>query len=71
MTTKQKQRRLYKLLYNLKKKGNEVVSREKSVTKRAKIVSEIETKWLGELVALGYAVGDGLFTPPHFSELEI
>lgn len=64
MNTKQKQRRKYRLHYNLRRKGNTVVAREKWVTKRAKEVSEIEKKWLGELVDLGYCVGDGLFTPP-------
>lgn len=57
-------RRRYRLHYNLRKKGNSVVTREKFVTKRAKIVSDIEQKWLVELVSYGYCVGDGLFTPP-------
>lgn len=63
MTT-QKQRRKYKLHYNLRRKGNEVVTREKMVTKRAKEVSPIEKKWLSELIDFGYCVCDGLFTPP-------
>ena len=63
-------RRMYKLHYNLKKKGNTVVAREKMVTKRAQIVSNIEQKWLRELIDFGYGVCDGLFTPPHFGELD-
>lgn len=64
METKQKQQRKYKLHYNLRRKGNTVVAREKLVTKRAKEVSPIEQRWLAELVGFGYCVGDGLFTPP-------
>lgn len=64
MNAKQKQRRKYKLHYNLRRKGNDVVAREKFVTKRAKEVSPIENKWLTELVGFGYCVCDGLFTPP-------
>ena len=64
---KKQQRRKYKLHYNLRRKGNEVVSRERWVTKRAKEVSEIEKKWLSELVNFGYCVSDGLFTPPMLS----
>lgn len=67
MDAKQKQRRRrYKLHYNLRRKGNEVVTRQKFVTKRAKVVSKIEQQWLEELVGFGYCVGDGLFTPPIF-----
>ena len=66
-----KQRRRYKLHHNLRIKGNTVVAREKLVTKRAKEVSEIEKKWLRELVAMGYCVGDGLFTPPPFFRLKL
>ena len=66
---KVKQRRRYKLHYNLRRKGNKVVTRERWVTKRAKQVSKIEYKWLNELINMGYCVGDGLFTPPHFDEM--
>ena len=59
-----KTRRKYKLHYNLRRKGNMVVTSQKWVTKRAKEVSDIENKWLSELVNFGYCVGDGLFTPP-------
>lgn len=67
MNQKQK-RRKYRLHYNLRRKGNTVVTRQRWVTKRAKQVSEIEDKWLSELVGFGYCVGDGLFTPPHYEE---
>lgn len=63
---KKQQRRKYKLHYNLRKKGNEVVARERWVMKRAKEVSPIEKKWLTELVSFGYCVSDGLFTPPLY-----
>lgn len=67
---KKQQRRKYKLHYNLRRAGNEVIARERWITKRAKEVSGTEKRWLAELVNLGYCVGDGLFTPPHYSELE-
>ena len=70
MITKQQKRRMYKLHYNLKKKGNTVTARERTVEKRARIVTGIEQKWLRELIGFGYCVCDGLFTPPHFGELE-
>lgn len=59
-----KLRRKYKLHYNLRKKGNTVVTNKRWVTKRAKEVSSIEKKWLTELINFGYCVGDGLFPPP-------
>jgi hypothetical protein len=62
MTTKQK-RRQYKLHYNLRKKGNHVVARERTVFKRAKQLSDVETKWIGELLTFGYGIMDGIFTP--------
>lgn len=62
---KKQQRRKYRLHYNLRRKGNTVVARESWVTKRANEVSEIEKKWLKELIAFGYCVSDGLFTPPY------
>ena len=71
MNAKQKQRRKYKLHFNLRRKGNTVVAREKFVTKRAKEVSGIEKKWLAELVGFGYCVGDGLFTPPFWGIRQI
>ena len=61
-TKLKKNRRRYKVDYNLRKKGNTIVTRKRFVTKRAKVVTEIEKKWLLELVDLGYCVGDGLFT---------
>ncbi len=59
-----KKSRVYKLHYNLRRKGNVVATSQKWVTKRAKQVSPIEKKWLTELVNFGYCVSDGLFTPP-------
>jgi hypothetical protein len=61
MTTKQK-RRQYKLHYNLRRKGNAVVTRERTVFKRAKQLSDVETGWLKELLAFGYGIMDGIFT---------
>jgi hypothetical protein len=63
MTAKQKRRR-YRLHYNLRRKGNTVVSREKTVFKRARQLTDVESGWLNELLALGYGIMDGLFTPP-------
>jgi hypothetical protein len=64
MTTQQQNRRRYRLHYELKKKGNRISARERTVERRAKIVTEIESKWLGELIAFGYGVYDGIFAPP-------
>jgi hypothetical protein len=64
MTTPKQKRRRYRLHYNLRRKGNKVSARERTVERRAKIVTEIESKWLSELIAFGYCVGDGIFSPP-------
>ncbi len=69
MVTQQK-RRLYKLHYNLRKKGNTLSTRERWVVKRAVEVSPIEQRWLTELIGRGYCVSDDMFAPPHYSELE-
>ena len=53
--------RIYKLHYKLRKRGNEIITRERLVTKRAKEVSPIEKKWLSELIKAGYAICDYLF----------
>ena len=66
MITKQQKRRLYKIHYNLRKKGNDVNGRGRQVTKRAKIVTDIEQRWLNELIGFQYCICDGLFTPPTF-----
>lgn len=55
-------RRRYKLHYNLRKRGNQVDARERSVIRRAKTLSDIEEKWCKELISQGYLVGNGLFT---------
>jgi len=66
MITNKSKRRRYRLHYNLKKKGNDVNARKRMITKRAKQVSDIEQKWLNELIGQQYCVCDGLFTPPIF-----
>ena len=66
MITKKQQKRLYRIHYNLRKKGNSVKARERRVIKRAVVVSDIEQKWLSELIDFQYCVSDGLFTPPIF-----
>ena len=71
MISKKQKRRLYKIHYNLKKKGNEVNGRGRTITKRAKIVSPIEQNWLNELIEFQYCVCDGLFTPPPFWTIRI
>ena len=63
-------RKKYRLHYCLRKKGNEVIAKNKMVTKRAKVVSPIENKWLRQLSELGYCVVDGIFTPPHYLDLD-
>lgn len=68
--TKKQKTRMYKLHYNLKRRGNTVVARKRMVIKRALVVTTIEQKWLIELIDFGYCVCDGLFTPSHFRELE-
>jgi len=65
ITTKQK-RRLYRIHYNLKKKGNKVNGRGRMVVKRAKVVSDNEQRWLDELIAHAYCVCDDMFAPPFF-----
>lgn len=67
LTPKEKRRR-YKLHYNLRKKGNEVDAKTKSVTRRAKTLPKIEEKWCSELILKGYMVGDGLFTPTTLND---
>lgn len=63
MTLKEQIRR-YKLHYNLRKKGNKVDARQRTVIRRAKVLTEKEEKWCKELLRMGYAVGNQLFTPP-------
>jgi hypothetical protein len=62
MNAKQK-RRLYRLHYNLRRRGNSVKTRERTVTKRAKEVTDTEWRWLHELSAAGYGIMDGIFNP--------
>lgn len=79
MDAKQKQRLKYRLHYNLRRKGNTVVAREKFVTKRAKEVSEIEKRWLSEpyLVKIGFLkrTNRGRVVTPkayqHFKKVEV
>ena len=55
---------MYRLHYNLRRKGNKVVTGERSVYKRAKQLTEIESKWIKELLLFGYGISDWLFSPP-------
>jgi hypothetical protein len=66
MTTK---KRLYKIHYNPRKRGNKVIARQKFVTKRAIEVSEIEQTWLAELIQAGYGVCDSLFPEDELLKL--
>ncbi len=59
--TKKQQRRKYKLHYNLRKRGHRVVMKERMVVKCEREVSNIENKWLNELIAFGYGVCDDMF----------
>jgi len=56
--------RRYKLHYNLRRKGNTVITRERTVYKRAKQLTDVESRWLSELLSFGYGITDGIFTPP-------
>lgn len=56
--------RLYKLHYLLRKKGNEVNVKDRTVYRRAKSFPAIEEKWMKELIENGYMVGNNLFAPP-------
>lgn len=53
--------RLYKLHYLLRKKGNEVNVKDRTVYRRAKLLPAIEEKWMKELIENGYMVGNNLF----------
>jgi hypothetical protein len=53
---------MYKLHANLRKKGNTVTTSQRMVTKRAITLSEIELKWINELISFDYCVCDGLFS---------
>jgi len=56
-------RRKYRLHYNLRRKGNAVITRDRMIFRRAKQLSDVESGWVRELRAAGYGVMDGLFTP--------
>jgi len=62
MITAKQQRRLYRLHYQLRKRGNKVNARQRFVTKRAKELSPIEQKYITELIAMQYCVCDDMFT---------
>ena len=59
-------RRKYRLHYNLRRKGNVVITREKMIYRRAKQLSDVESGWVRELLAAGYGVMDGLFSPEYY-----
>ncbi len=59
--TEQQRRRKYKLHYNLRKKGNIVITKERMVVKRLKETTEIENRWLNELIDFGYGITESLF----------
>jgi hypothetical protein len=62
MISKQQKRRMYKLHYTLKKRGHRVIARSRLVIKKERTLSEIEQKWISELIKFGYGVCDDLFT---------
>lgn len=61
MNAKQKRRR-YRVHYNLRKKQNTVITKERMVIKRDRQLSAAECKWLNELIDFGYCVCDNLFS---------
>lgn len=63
--------RLYKLHYLLRKKGNEVNVKDRTVYRRAKLLPAIEEKWMKELIENGYMVGNNLFAPPPIITLKL
>lgn len=71
MKTQKQQRRLYKLHYNLRRKGNTLIAREKTLFKRAKLLTDVENKWIAELLPFGYGIMDGIFTPPPLRGIKL
>lgn len=56
-----KAQKRYCLHYKLRSKGNKVIARDREVIKRANEVTPIETKWLKELISIGYCVRNDMF----------
>jgi len=56
-----KRNRRYKLHYSLKKLGNHIIAQKKTVVKRQVELTDIENKYLAELVGYGYGICDKLF----------
>lgn len=56
--TPKQQRRRYRLHRNLRKRGNEVSARQRTVIIRNGDITKIEQSWLNELINSGYAVGN-------------
>ena len=50
-------RRRYWLHCSLRRKGNTVIARKRTVIKREKQLTDVETGWLKELLAYGYGWG--------------
>lgn len=63
--------RLYKLHYLLRKKGNEVNVKDRTVYRRAKLLPAIEEKWMKELIENGYMVGNNLLPPSPIITLKL
>ena len=56
--------RLYKLHYLLRKKGNEVNVKDRTVYRRAKSLPAIEEKWMKELIEKWIYGGEQPVCPP-------
>ena len=69
MISKKQQRRLYRLHYQLRKRGNKVNARQRFVTKRTKELSPIEQKYITELIAMQYCVCDDMFDKEYLIEI--
>lgn len=63
--------RLYKLHYLLRKKGNEVNVKDRTVYRRAKLLPAIEEKWMKELIENGYMVGTTCLPPSPIITLKL
>jgi hypothetical protein len=52
MTTQKQKRRQYRLHYNLRRKGNKVSARERTVERRAKIVTKLMCELFNDMCSL-------------------
>ena len=68
MVTQKQKRRMYRLHGNLRRKGNIVIARERTVYRRGTELTGKESAWVDELLDFGYGVMDWLFTTSPYTE---